>query len=164
MTELSLIAPIRTLLLEALEMARKKLSKKKFIKVLATIIYELLRLHPDLTPQKAKKIAKCATNENYSIAALNEIRASEIAKELKAAKKVKPKARKTVKKAVKKAPKRISDSDAVLKIIKRFKKGVDGATLRKKTGFEGRKMRDIVYRLKKSGKIRTVDKGIYMKG
>ena len=61
------------------------------------------------------------------------------------------------------APKMTSDSDAVLAIIKRFKKGVDGATLRKKTGFEGRKMRDIVYRLKKRGQIKTVDKGVYLK-
>ena len=61
------------------------------------------------------------------------------------------------------APRKTSDSDAVLAIIKRFKKGVDGATLRKRTGFKGRKMRDIVYRLKKGGKIKTVDKGIYLK-
>ena len=62
-----------------------------------------------------------------------------------------------------KKPKKISDSDAVLAIIKRFKKGVDGATLRKKTGFEGRKIRDIVYRLKKRGKIKVVGKGVYLK-
>jgi len=62
-----------------------------------------------------------------------------------------------------KKPKKVSDSDAVLAIIKRFKKGVDGATLRKKTGFEGRKIRDIVYRLKKRGKIKVVGKGIYVK-
>lgn len=61
------------------------------------------------------------------------------------------------------APKKRSDSDAVLAIIKRFKKGVDGATLRKKTGLEGRKMRDIVYRLKKRGKIKTVGNGVYLK-
>ena len=61
------------------------------------------------------------------------------------------------------APKKTSDSDAVLAIIKRFKKGVDGATLRKKTGFEGRKMRDIVYRLKKRGKIKVEGKGVYLK-
>lgn len=61
------------------------------------------------------------------------------------------------------APKKTSDSDAVLAIIKRFKKGVDGATLRKKTGFEGRKIRDIVYRLKKRGKIKIEGKGVYLK-
>ena len=59
-------------------------------------------------------------------------------------------------------PTKISDSDAVLAIIKRSKKGVEGAVLRKKTGFEGRKIRDIVYRLKKGGKIKTVN-GVYLK-
>ncbi len=62
-----------------------------------------------------------------------------------------------------KAPKKASDSDAVLAIIRRSKKGVDGATLRKKTGFEGMKIRDIVYRLKKRGKIKSEDKGVYLK-
>ena len=62
-----------------------------------------------------------------------------------------------------KTPKKASDSDTVLAIITRFKKGVDGATLRKKTGFEGRKIRDIVYRLKKRGKIKVEGKGVYLK-
>ena len=62
-----------------------------------------------------------------------------------------------------KGPKKASDSDMVLAIIKRFKKGVDGATLRKKTGFEGRKIRDIIYRLKKRGEIKVTGKGIYLK-
>jgi hypothetical protein len=62
-----------------------------------------------------------------------------------------------------KAPKKASDSDMVLAIITRSKKGVDGATLRKKTGFEGRKIRDIVYRLKKQGKIKVEGKGVYLK-
>ncbi|MBL7225469.1 MAG: hypothetical protein ISS59_04990 [Desulfobacteraceae bacterium] len=62
-----------------------------------------------------------------------------------------------------KAPKKASDSDTVLAIIARSKKGVDGATLRKKTGFEGRKIRDIVYRLKKRGKIKVEGKGVYLK-
>ncbi len=42
-----------------------------------------------------------------------------------------------------KAPKKGSDSDMVLAINSRSKKGADGATLRKKTGFEDRKIRDI---------------------
>ena len=46
-----------------------------------------------------------------------------------------------------KAPKKTSDSDAVLAIIKRFKKGVDCATLRKKTGFEGRKIKFLLTEL-----------------
>ena len=61
------------------------------------------------------------------------------------------------------APKKTSDSDAVFAIIKRFKKGIDGATLRAKTGFEGRKIRDIIYRLKKRGKIKVEGQGVYLK-
>jgi transcriptional regulator NrdR family protein len=36
-------------------------------------------------------------------------------------------------------------TDQLLKIIKRFEKGVDVATLKKRTGFEDRKMRNILY-------------------
>jgi hypothetical protein len=75
----------------------------------------------------------------------------------------KPKKPKTEAPSKARAPKTTSDSDKVLAIIRRYKKGVDGATLRKKTGFEGRKIRDIVYRLKKRDKIKTVGKGLYLK-
>ena len=48
-------------------------------------------------------------------------------------------------------------------IIKRSTKGVDATTLRKKTGFEGRKIRDRIYRLRKQGKIKSERKGFYVK-
>ena len=74
----------------------------------------------------------------------------------------KPKA-KAVKKAVAKKPAKLSANDTVLAIIKRSRKGIDTVALRKKTGFEGRKIRDITYRLKKQGKIKTDRKGLYVK-
>jgi len=74
----------------------------------------------------------------------------------------KPKA-KAVKKAVAKKPAKLSASDTVLAIIKRSRKGVDTVALRKKTGFEGRKIGDIIYRLKKQGKIKGLGKGLYVK-
>ena len=74
----------------------------------------------------------------------------------------KPKA-KAVKKAVAKKPAKMSASGTVLAIIKRSRKGIDTATLEKKTGFEGRKIRDIIFRLRKQGKIKTEPKGIYVK-
>ncbi len=74
----------------------------------------------------------------------------------------KPKA-KAVKKAVAKKPAKLSASDTVLGIIKRSRKGVDKATLIKKTGFEDKKIRDITYRLSKQGKIKTEGKGLYVK-
>jgi len=70
---------------------------------------------------------------------------------------------KATKKAAAKKPTRVSASETVLAIIKRSRKGIDKATLRNKTGFEGRKIRDIIYRLKKQGKIKSEPKGIYVK-
>ena len=53
-------------------------------------------------------------------------------------------------------------TDQVLKIIKRSKKGVDTATLMKKTGFDQRKVRNILHRTYKQRKITRVEKGIYV--
>ena len=74
----------------------------------------------------------------------------------------KPKA-KAAKKVVVKKPAKLPASGTVLAIVKRSRKGVDTATLEKKTGFEGRKIGDIVYRLKKEGKIKSERKGVYVK-
>jgi septal ring factor EnvC (AmiA/AmiB activator) len=53
-------------------------------------------------------------------------------------------------------------TDQVISIIKRSKKGVDLATLVKKTGFEDKKVRNIVFRAYKQGKINRTGKGIYV--
>ena len=52
-------------------------------------------------------------------------------------------------------------TDAILKIIKASKKGVDAPTLVKKTGFNHKKVRNILFRTYKQGKIKRLDKGIY---
>ncbi len=74
----------------------------------------------------------------------------------------KPKA-KAVKKVVVKKPAKLPASGTVLAIIKRSRKGVDAAALKKKTGFEDKKIRDITYRLRKQGKIKSERKGVYVK-
>ncbi len=48
-------------------------------------------------------------------------------------------------------------------LIMRSKKGIDRATLRKNTGFEDKKIRNITYRLRKQGKIKRDLKGLYVK-
>jgi len=53
-------------------------------------------------------------------------------------------------------------TDQVLKIINKSKKGVDTATLIKKTGFDQKKVRNILQRTFKQGKIKRADKGIYV--
>jgi transcriptional regulator NrdR family protein len=70
---------------------------------------------------------------------------------------------KPVKKTTAKKPANLSASDTVLAIIKRSRKGIDTVDLRKKTGFQGRKIGDIIYRLKKQGKIKRDRKGLYVK-
>jgi len=68
---------------------------------------------------------------------------------------------KSPKKAVVKKPTRMTASDTVLSIIKRSRKGIGVSKLRKKTGLEGRKVNDIVYRLKRQNKIRAIRLGVY---
>ena len=73
---------------------------------------------------------------------------------------------KSVKKAskspAKKKAAKVTATDQVLKIIKRSKKGVDAATLMKKTGFNQKKVTNILQRTFKAGKIKRAAKGIYV--
>ena len=75
--------------------------------------------------------------------------------------KTKTKSKAVTKKAPVKAAKK-TDTDKVLEIINRSKKGVDTATLMKKTGFDQKKVRNILNRTYKQGKITRVGKGIYV--
>jgi len=86
------------------------------------------------------------------------------------AKAVKAKAvKKTVVKkvAVKKAaPKKATPAtavDTVFAIIKKTKKGVGMAALMEKTGYNQKKIANLVFKLRKQGKIKTVAKGVYVK-
>jgi hypothetical protein len=53
--------------------------------------------------------------------------------------------------------------DPVLNNIKRYKKGVGIPILKTKSGFNDKKVRNIVQKAFKEGKIKRVDKGIYVK-
>ena len=75
--------------------------------------------------------------------------------------KAKTKAKAVTKKAPAKGGKK-TDTDKVLAIINRSKKGVDTATLMKKTGFDQKKVRNMLNRTYKQGKITRVEKGIYV--
>ena len=54
-------------------------------------------------------------------------------------------------------------ADTVLTIIKRSKKGVDTNTLITKTGYDRKKVANIIYKLKKQRQITTSGKGVYVK-
>ena len=80
-----------------------------------------------------------------------------------ATKKVKP-VKKPVQKATgKKEVKSATDGDKVLAIIGRSKKGASTAAIMQKTGFNQKKIANIIYRLRKQQKIKSVGKGVYTK-
>ena len=78
-------------------------------------------------------------------------------KKVKAVKKPAQKA--TRKKEVKPA----TDGDKVLAIIGRSKKGAGTAAIMQKTGYNQKKIANIIYRLRKQQKIKSVEKGVYTK-
>jgi hypothetical protein len=57
---------------------------------------------------------------------------------------------------------KLTATEQVLRVIKRSRKGVDVPTLKKKTGFEDKKVRNIIFRTAKEGKIKKVGRGIYI--
>ncbi len=98
------------------------------------------------------------------------IREFDKGKKAKVTKKVtaKPARLKTTKKApakkapAKQKPAKLTATDKVLKIIRGSKRGVNAATLVKKTGFDLKKVRNIIQRTYKQGKIKRVGKGVYV--
>jgi hypothetical protein len=78
-------------------------------------------------------------------------------KKVKAVKK--PVQRATKKKEVKSA----TDADKVLEIIGRSKIGTGTAAIMQETGYNQKKIANIIYRLRKQQKIKSVEKGVYTK-
>jgi len=62
----------------------------------------------------------------------------------------------------KNAAKKTTSTEQILKIIRRSRKGVDVPALKAKTGFEDKKVRNIIFRASKEGKIKKVGRGIYV--
>ena len=127
---------------------------KRDIKALEKKLEKLLKAYVPMP--KAKKVIK-----------------KKVVKKAKAVKKAPAKKAKVVKKApAKKAPAKkavarkkapqATATDKILIIIKRSKKGVDVPTLKKKTGFDDKKVRNIIFRASKEGKIKKSGRGIYV--
>jgi hypothetical protein len=79
----------------------------------------------------------------------------------------KPKKKEATVKAVKEeAPaeeKTVTATETVLHLIERNPEGVDTARLKEKTGFNEKKIRGIVFNLRKQGKIKSKRRGVYVK-
>jgi uncharacterized protein (UPF0335 family) len=57
---------------------------------------------------------------------------------------------------------RLSATNVVLDAVKRSKKGADFGLLQKRTGFDEKKLRNIIFRLHKLDKIKRVRRGVYI--
>lgn len=64
-------------------------------------------------------------------------------------------------KRVAKGRARMTATEKVLSILKRSPKGMDVGGLKAKSGFEDKKIRNIIFRLSKEGTIRRVGRGVY---
>lgn len=65
--------------------------------------------------------------------------------------------------AKKKTVKAPTAADTVLTVISRARKGVNTAAIKQKTGYNQKKVANIIFKLKKQGKIKTLEKGLYAK-
>ncbi len=56
----------------------------------------------------------------------------------------------------------ISASDRVLEVIQKSKNGIDLSGVHTETGFGDKKLRNIIFRLHKLGRIKRISRGVYM--
>ncbi|MDH3882677.1 MAG: hypothetical protein OET63_00570 [Desulfobacterales bacterium] len=80
----------------------------------------------------------------------------------KASKEQAVKAKPAVKVPVKTGATKLTATNQVLKIVNASKKGVDIINIKKKTGFEDKKLRNIIFRANKEGKIKRAGRGLYI--
>ncbi len=83
-------------------------------------------------------------------------RATKVAARAKAGKKAA-----TKKKRVSKAKPQMTSPEKVLRVMRKYRTGVDVATLKARTGLEDKKIRNVLFRLGKQGKIRRAGRGVY---
>jgi hypothetical protein len=111
---------------------------------------DLMALQKDIKAigNKLEKLIKAVENKPTKVTKVKAVKAKPAKKAPEAPAK---------KKAVK-----VTATDQVLNIINKLKKGADTATLMKKTGFNQKKVTNILQRTFKQGKIKRADKGIYV--
>ena len=130
-------------------------------------VQALLKSLKSLTKQtekmakKAESLTKAKPKKTKpKKAKVKKAKAKKVKKAVK--RKTRPARKKVVRKKVAAKTARIPASDVVYKLVKGNKKGIDTASLIKKTGYKEKKIRDIIYRLKKQMKIKSAKKGIYV--
>ena len=132
---------------------------------------EKIEVTKDTLVESPKDILHCWYNESSNPLRFMVVKAPKpVKKTVAKAKPVKKVAAKktpvkkvAAKKPATKKPVKLTAIGTVLAIIERSKKGVDTASLKKKTGFKDNIIHNNVYKLKKQGKIKSAGKGVYVK-
>jgi hypothetical protein len=130
---------------------------KNGIKALEKKLEELLKAHGPMP--KAIKITK---KKAVKKAPAKKAPAKKAPAKKAPAKKVSAKKAPAKKAGAKKKATQLTATDKILQIVKRSKKGVDVPTLKKKSGFDDKKVRNIVFRASKEGKIKKSGRGLYV--
>ena len=89
--------------------------------------------------------------------------AEKLAGKLESQTESKPVKKTAEKKISKKTAKQPAAADTVYNVIARLKKGANMAAIKQKTGYDNKKIHNLVYKLKKQGKIKSETKGVYVK-
>jgi uncharacterized Zn finger protein len=123
--------------------------------------------------KKSRKVAKQSkaktAKRKPAIKTPAKKKASQLSSKTSASKKrVKPaainvRAKTPVKKsAAKRKTAELTDTARILDIIKRSKRGLNVATLRQKTGFDEKKIRNVIYKAFREGIIKRAGRGVYL--
>jgi hypothetical protein len=123
----------------------------------------------NLKEQKMEELKKSLEKVGSDLKKMAE-QVETLAGKLEAQKKASPKRTAAKAKPAKTGTKKVSKKtaqptavDTVFGIIKRYKKGASMATIKQKTGYDSKKINNLVYKLKKQGKIKSETKGVYVK-
>ena len=151
---------------------------KRDIVALGKRLEKLIKAHGPIpkakkvTTKKAVKKAKTVKKAPAKKAAAKKAPAKKTVAKKTTAKKAPAKKAPAKKAPAKKAPAKktvakkkatqVTATDKILQIVKRSKKGVDVSTLKKKTGFDDKKVRNIVFRASKEGRIKKSGRGVYV--
>ena len=98
------------------------------------------------------------------VVAIAETQAQEKPSKIKKAtrtRKAKPVSKKVTKKSKIKGTRPLPATEKVLKVIKKSKAGMDNVTIAKKTGLDRKQVANALSQLKKTGKVKSVKKGVH---
>ena len=90
------------------------------------------------------------------------LRSRGIAKSEKRAAKPKTVRRRAIRKGAARKPREATATSAVLNLIGRRKRGVNTTEIKAKTGFDDKKIWNVINRLKTQGKIKSARRGVYV--